>query len=113
MGELPGKEQCLVDEKKVTEYLLNTVRMPAAAKARFFLSCGFSEEEWERLAEALKVHGRDQPVVGKTKSSYGTKYEIEGPLTCPDGRSPVVRSVWQIDTEALAPRLITAHPVSK
>jgi hypothetical protein len=32
--ELPNKENCHVDERKVTDYLLNTSRMPAAAKAR-------------------------------------------------------------------------------
>jgi hypothetical protein len=111
--ELPGRENCVVDERKVTAYLLNTSRMPAAAKARFFLSCGFKKEAWPVLAEALVDHGQTQLVVGRTQSNYGTKYEIEGPLHCPDGRSPSVRSVWQIDRDELAPRLITAYPTFK
>jgi len=111
--ELPGKENCYVDERKVTDYLLNTTRMPAAAKARFFFSCGFTLDEWSELARALKAHGQTQALVGTTESAYGAKYEIEGPLACPDGREPVVRSVWQIDTDELAPRLITAYPVLK
>lgn len=111
--ELPGKENCYVDERKVTDYLLNTSRMPAAAKARFFFSCGFTLHEWTELARVLKVHGQTQPVVGTTESAYGAKYEIEGPLDCPDGRAPVVRTVWQIDKDELAPRLITAYPVLK
>jgi hypothetical protein len=111
--ELPNKENCYVDERKVTDYLLNTSRMPAAAKARFFYSCGFSPKDWPELARALKVHGQTQAVVGTSESTYGAKYEIEGPLRCPDGRSPVIRTVWQIDTDELAPRLITAYPVLK
>jgi hypothetical protein len=111
--ELPGKENCYVDERKVTDYLLNTTRMPTAAKARFFFSCGFTSDEWPELARALKAHGQTQPVVGTTKSVYGAKHEIEGPLRCPDGRSPIVRSVWQIDKDELAPRLITAYPILK
>lgn len=102
-----------MDERKVTDYLLNTSRMPAAAKARFFFSCGFSLDQWPEFAQALKVHGQTQAVVGTSESTYGAKYEIEGPLSCPDGRSPVVRTVWQIDTDELAPRLITAYPVLK
>ena len=111
--ELPGKENCYVDERKVTDYLLNTTRMPAAAKARFFFSCGFTLDEWPELARSLKVHGQTQSVVGTTESAYGGKYEIEGSLLCPDGRLPLVRSVWQIDKDGLAPRLITAYPVLK
>jgi len=111
--ELPGKENCFVDKRKVTEYLLNTTRMPAAAKARFFYSCGFTLDEWPKLDRALSAHGQTQSVVGTTESAYGAKYEIEGPLKCPDGRSPVVRSVWQIDKDELAPRLITAYPILK
>lgn len=102
-----------MDERKVTDYLLNTSRMPAAAKARFFFSCGFSLDQWPEFAQALKVHGQTQAVVGTSESTYGAKYEIEGPLSCPDGRSPVVRTVWQIDTDELAPRLITAYPILK
>jgi hypothetical protein len=33
--ELPGKDECIVDERKVVDYLLNVSRMPAAAKAHF------------------------------------------------------------------------------
>lgn len=111
--ELPGKERCTVDQRKVTDYLLNNSRMPAAAKARFFFSCGFTLDSWKNFAEALKVHGQTQVVTGMTESAYGTKYEIEGPLPSPDGRSPEIRTVWQIDTDELAPRLITAYPILK
>jgi hypothetical protein len=33
-------------------------------------------------------------------------FEIEGPLQTPDGRNPVVTTVWMIDTGAASPRLI-------
>ncbi len=111
--ELPSKENCYVDERKVTNYLLNTSQMPAAAKARFFISCGFSPERWEVLSSALIAHGQDGDIMRRVPSDYGVKYEIEGSLLCPDGRLPLVRSVWQIDKDGLAPRLITAYPVLK
>lgn len=109
---MPRKDECIVDERKVVDYLLNTLRMPAAAKARFFFSCGFQAETWWELAEALKSHAQSNEVLNKVRSDYGMKYEIEGPLRCPDGRFPVVRTVWQIDQDGLAPRLITAYPVT-
>lgn len=111
MSELPEKEKCVVDRRKVTDYLLNTSQMPAAAKARFFISCGFSLERWEELSEALIEHGQNGEVLRSVSSGYGVKYEIEGALVCPDERSPQLRSVWQIDKDELAPRLITAYPI--
>jgi hypothetical protein len=113
MSELPEKENCVVDRRKVTDYLLNTSQMPAAAKARFFISCGFSSERWEDLSKSLIAHGQHGKILRRVPSDYGVKYEIEGPLVCPDGRSPIVRSVWQIDKDGLAPRLITAYPIFK
>jgi hypothetical protein len=110
---MPNSDVCIVEEKKVRDYLLNTTRMPAAAKARFFLSCGFSGEDWRAFARALKAHGNAYEVLNEVVSGYGTKYEIEGPLTCPDGRKPVIRTVWQINRDELAPRLITAYPAWK
>ena len=110
--ELPGKDECIVDERKVVDYLLNTSRMPAAAKARFFFSCGFQAETWWELAKALKSHAQSNEVLNEVRSDYGMKYEIEGPLRCPDGRFPAVRTVWQIDQDGLAPRLITAYPTT-
>ena len=32
-------------------------------------------------------------------------------LKAPDGRQPRVRTVWQLDHEQVAPRLITAYPL--
>ena len=113
MSRMPNSEVCIVEERKVRDYLLNTTRMPAAAKARFFLSCGFSDDDWRAFANALKSHGKGHSVLNEVVSEYGTKYEIEGSLVCPDGRKPVIRTVWQIDRDELAPRLITAYPAWK
>jgi len=63
--------------------------------------------KWCILTRKKVVHFNPQ------NDTFGTKYEIEGPLNCPDGRSPQVRTVWQVDTDELAPRLITAYPVFK
>jgi hypothetical protein len=45
------------------------------------------------------------------ETGYGPRYEVEGKLDSPDGRSPRVRSVWQMDRGDVAPRLITAYPL--
>jgi hypothetical protein len=45
------------------------------------------------------------------ESEYGMRYVIEGLLCTPDGRNPVVRTVWILDDEAKVPRLVTAYPI--
>lgn len=72
--ELPGKENCRVEKRKVTDYLLNTSRMPAAAKARFFLSCGFTPAHWTLLANALKAHAQKKQRAEEDK--FGIRNQI-------------------------------------
>ena len=38
--------------------------------------------------------------------------KIKGDLPAPDGRAPRIRTVWQLDTGEIAPRLITAYPLA-
>jgi len=107
---LPNNEHATVEHSKVSDYLLNTSKMPGAAKAKFFMAFGFRAEDWEVMAEALKEHARTNPFKTRYESRFGLKYEIEGPVLAPDGRRPQVVTVWQIEQDGLAPRLITAYP---
>jgi len=43
-------------------------------------------------------------------SAYGTRYRVDGPLTSPDRRNPLVSSVWIILDGETAPRFVTAFP---
>jgi hypothetical protein len=70
---------------------------------------GFRVEEWETLAAALKEIALSNPVTSMVKSPYGTRYTVDGLLRTPDGRSPLVRTVWIVEAEN-PPRLITAYP---
>jgi hypothetical protein len=45
------------------------------------------------------------------RSPYGTKYIVDGPLRSPDGRLPIVRTIWIVDAETEFPRLVTAYPL--
>ena len=44
-------------------------------------------------------------------NKLGPRYQVEGRLKAPDGRSPRVRSVWQLDHGEVEPRLIKAYPL--
>ena len=111
--KLPNAELAQVAETKVTQYLLSTDRNPGAAKARYFMAFGFRQEQWQIFANALAEHAQSHPVAKVEQSRFGTKFEVVGPIQTPDGRNPTISSVWQIDRNALAPRLISAYPYGK
>lgn len=109
--KLPKAHLAIVDREKILGYLLNPAHRFGASKARFFTSFGFRTEAWEELAEALREHGRTQLVCKMKQSAFGPRYEVEGELPAPDGRRPLVCTVWQMDGGEVAPRLITAYPL--
>jgi hypothetical protein len=109
--KLPNPDKLLVEREKIADYLLNPAHRYGASKARFFAEFGFRIEEWERLAEALREHGRTHDVVRTRETGFGPRYVVEGELNTPSGRRPRVRSVWQMDEGTVAPRLITAYPL--
>ena len=109
--KLPHTAKAIVERDKILVYLLNPEHRIGASKAHFFSRFGFSAEKWEQLAKALLVHGQTHEVKRVRETDFGPRYEIEGALKTPDGRAPFIRSVWQFDKGAVAPRLITAYPL--
>ncbi|MBI3849223.1 MAG: hypothetical protein HY298_02870 [Verrucomicrobia bacterium] len=109
--KLPNPDNLMVECEKIADYLLNPAHRYGASKARFFVEFGFRIEQWERLAEALREHGRTHDVARTRETGFGPRYAVEGNLNTPIGRRPRVRSVWQMDEGMVAPRLITAYPL--
>ncbi len=46
----------------------------------------------------------------RRETTYGMRYEIRAAIQTPSGRQVFLRSIWQIDLSATAPRLITLYP---
>jgi len=67
--------------------------------------------ELGQLAQALREHGQRHEITKVKQTAFGPRYEVDGPLPAPDGRRPLLRTVWQMDRGKLAPRLITAYPL--
>jgi hypothetical protein len=86
--KLPNAENAVVEQEKITEYLLNPTHRYGASKARFFDAFGFRAEEWWKFAEALREHGRNHDVMKVQETGFGPRYEVEGTLLAPDGRRP-------------------------
>lgn len=103
---------CSVARDKITKYLLNLDHPTGGPKARFFIGGGFSPDAPKALAEALKRHFRENmPTEHKPDRFGGERLVIDAPMGVPDGRSPMVRSVWGIDKGQAVARLLTAHPL--
>ena len=109
--KLPNAESAIVERTKIVDYLLNPAHRYGAAKVRFFTQFGFRLEEWEVLAVALREQGQQNEVSKVRQTGFGPRFEVDGELFAPDGRRPMVRTVWQMDSGQTAPRLITAHPL--
>jgi hypothetical protein len=111
--KLPNAGSATVPERKVTHYLLNPAHPVGGSKAAFFLRFGFTVAEWERLAEALLRHARENKVMETENTKHGIRYVVDGPLLAPDGKNLNVRSAWYIHPGGDAPRFVTAHPLTK
>lgn len=111
MSLLPRAEDAVVEEPKIRGYLLNSEHDDGKHKAEFFTRFGFNREQWQDLAEALRSHAIKNVVEKTVRSPFGVRYVVEGPLSTPDERNPLVRSVWIIDEGEELPRLVTAYPL--
>jgi len=62
------------------------------------------------MAAALRILAISSPVTRSMESQHGTKYVVDGKIETPVGKTPMVRTVWIIDTGETVPRLVTAYP---
>ncbi|MCY3969429.1 MAG: hypothetical protein OXG74_05825 [Acidobacteria bacterium] len=111
--KLPNADQATVDESKVVEYLLSASHPEGQSKAAFFSMFGFRAQRWKTFARALLDHGNAGEVTEVSRSRYGTRYSVDGPIETPSGRKPRVRTVWIVDRERGAPCLVTAYPLRR
>jgi len=110
---LPNHQNAVVPEEKITGYLLCATHRDGRHKAAFFTHFGFSPESWQELAAALLRHAADHELAGTEDSPFGKRYVVEGIMNTPVGRTPLLRSVWFIETGAETPRFVTAYPLRR
>ena len=107
---LPNANLALVERQKIVEYLLNREHPENGGKAEFFIALGFGTNDWEKMAAALRVLAINSSVSLTVESEHGKKYIVDGAIETPVGKTPMVRTVWIIDTGEKIPRLVTAYP---
>jgi Domain of unknown function (DUF6883) len=109
--KLPNHERATVPQPKIVDYLLSETHPIGRHKATVFLSFGFTADRWLDLSLALVRHAAEYEVTKAEDSPFGTRYVIEGIMPPPDSRSPLIRTVWFVDTGADVPRFVTAYPL--
>lgn len=108
---LPGADRAVVDDAKVRDYLLSLAHPVGRFKARFFVSLGYTAEEWWRLRDDILSLARSGQVALQSDGPYGRKFEVDGILgALPSGRSAMVKTVWIIRAGENFPRLVTVFP---
>lgn len=110
MSQLPRVANAILDDRKITQYLLDPDHPIGAAKAKFLMSFGFLQGNWVELKRALLNHPHDNPVTNQATNPFGRKFEVSCSLVTPDGRNPCIISVWISEPPDCNPRFITAYP---
>jgi hypothetical protein len=107
---LPNAERAFIDPAKVRDYLLSSVHSVGRFKATFFLSMGYTNDQWQKLRDDLLALAVSGDALPGRESGFGRKFEVSGMLTGPSGRSAEIRTVWIVADEEAAPRFVTAYP---
>lgn len=107
---LPNYEKVYVPKQKLSNYLLSEIHAVGKAKARYFRSLGYTEENADQLADALLMIAKSEGVSQEVTSRYGTKYIIDGELVTPIGTRVRLRTVWVVESYGERPRFVTAYP---
>ena len=110
MPRLPHLDRAVVPEAKIVNYLLSARHSGGRAKAQFLAGFGFHAGEWQVLRDAIVAHAKANDIAASQQTRFGTRYEIDRPLPAPDGRAPIVRVVWFVESQEGSPRLVTLVP---
>lgn len=111
--KVPNADEALVPRAKVVDYLLSETHLQGRQKGAFFRRFGFAAENWQELAAALKRRVDEHEIAKEEPSSFGRRFVVEGIMQMPDGRRPLVRTIWFLRSEETTPWLVTAYPLKQ
>jgi len=111
--KVPNAENAVIAPEKLRDYLLSETHPDGKHKARFFQAFGFSLDDWQSLGRAVRQHISDHEVARIEPSPFGIRYVVDGIMTAPDGRSPLIRTVWFNRNGEDIPQFVTAYPLRR
>jgi hypothetical protein len=100
----------VVEEKKLTHYMLNADHPEGGPKAQLFKEVlGIRSEDWRYLAAQLKEGLQAAHSILKVRSTeYGVQYHVFTPVAGRNGSVKPVLSAWEVRADE-PPRLVTAY----
>jgi hypothetical protein len=110
---LPNARLAVVDQAKITGYLLNPEHPDNGGKAAFFAALDFHCSDWDTFANAPRRLALMADVTESMETVHGKKYIVDGELENPAAKGAWVRSIWIIDAGRDSPRLVTAYPLGR
>jgi hypothetical protein len=107
---VPGREQALIDQAKLQDYLLSTEHPIGRFKARFVAALGFSASSWSLFEHALREQHLTQKAEAGPVDPLGQTFVVRAILRGPAGVEAPVVSVWFVRKGEAFPRFVTAYP---
>jgi len=108
--QIPNADRAVIDPAKLRDYLLSRTHPVGRFKAAFFLSLGYSAENWARFETDLRSQHLPENAMTDESTRYGQKYLIRATLIGPNGSTAAVVSVWVVRSGEDFPRFVTAYP---
>ncbi len=108
--KLPKRDQAIIEDEKIRDYLLSREHPIGKYKCVVFESIGYSLSNWQRLKLDILETFLNLDVQDVIEGKHGTKYLIRGNLNGPNGKAADLLSVWVIETGTDVPRFVTLYP---
>jgi hypothetical protein len=108
--KLPNAHTAEVPDRKLTGYLLDEQHPQNQGKAAFYAIGGFTLANPDELRSALLSHIATHEITKIIITDFGTRYVVEGLMSCPNGKQYPIRSVWFVDNGSELPKLVTVYP---
>jgi hypothetical protein len=108
---MPGRENAIVEDVKITGYLLDLQHPDGKSKANFFLRAGFRLDNIAEFRAFLLGHAQTHQVAKTEQTKFGTKYIIEGEVETIAYFRFNLRTVWMLIPDLEQPKLTTAYPL--
>ena len=109
MAAFPGLRP-VIEQAKLTDYLLSFSHTKGRSKARFFAAAGYRLGGWRLLRDDLIAAIEGAHRAQGVASTHGVKYKVPLEFIGPNGRQPRIVSVWIAHSTDSPPRLVTAYP---
>lgn len=108
--KIPNNDYAIIEQSKITDYLLNINHQRGGSKAKMLINYGYSLENWQQLESDIRKFHLNAEVSIIKETPYGIRYEIIAEILTPIHKPLLMKTVWQIDTGTELPRLITMIP---